>query len=85
VETDIAKPGGGGLFPKAMMRLSETRTIASNDLSFTIKPLPEAWPPVTFQGAVGSFELEVDATRGNSWPGDPLSVGNPGQGDRKFR
>ncbi len=73
VETDIAKPGSG-LFPKAMMRLSESRTIASNELSFTIKPLPEQGRPASFQGAVGSFELEVSAKPLELRAGDPLSI-----------
>lgn len=73
VETDIAKPGSS-LFPKAMMRLSESRTISSNELTFTIKPLPEAGRPPSFSGAVGSFELEVKAHPAELRAGDPLSI-----------
>jgi hypothetical protein len=83
VETDIAKPGNG-LFPKAMMRLSETRTISSNELSFTIKPLPENGRPASFQGAVGSFELEVTAKPLQLRAGDPLSIDIHVRGNGNF-
>ena len=72
VETEIAKSGNDA-FPR-LMRGSEPRTISSNDLSFTIKPLPTEGRPASFLGAVGSFELEVEATPRELRAGDPLSV-----------
>jgi hypothetical protein len=73
VETEITPPGGG-LFPRSLMRFSESRAVTSNDLTFLVKPLPPEGRPASFQGAVGSFELEVDAHPRELRVGDPLSV-----------
>jgi len=73
VETEIAAPGSG-LFPRSLMRFSESRAVTSNDLTFLVKPLPAEGRPPSFQGAVGSFELEVDAQPRELRVGDPLSV-----------
>ncbi len=58
------------LFPRKFFE--EPRTITSNDLEFTIKPLPEEGRPPAFDGTVGRFEMQVSATPTKLRVGDPI-------------
>ena len=49
-------------------------TLRSDSLTLSVQPLPEAGRPDNFSGAVGSFELAVQATPQDLSVGDPIAV-----------
>jgi hypothetical protein len=54
--------GRRDFFGDPIMR-SATKTVKAGDLSINVKELPEEGKPINFSGAVGDFELSVDASR----------------------
>ena len=54
--------GRRDFFGDPIMR-SATKTVKAGDLSSNVKELPEEGKPRNFSGAVGDFELSVDASR----------------------
>jgi hypothetical protein len=54
--------GRRDFFGDPIMR-SATKTVKAGDLSINVKELPEEGKPLNFSGAVGDFELSVDASR----------------------
>lgn len=50
------------------------KTLRSNPLEVTVKPLPETGKPPTFRGAVGNFDLAVKASPLSVSVGDPISL-----------
>ena len=56
--------GRRDFFGDPIMR-SATKTVKAGDLSINVKELPEEGKPLNFSGAVGDFELSVDASRTN--------------------
>ncbi len=72
-EAAIARPIHS-LLPRTMGRFNESQSVTSNDLTFAIKPLPEEGRPESFRGAVGRFEMSVEADPQELWVGDPVSV-----------
>ena len=56
--------GRRDFFGDPIMR-SATKTVKAGDLSINVKELPEEGKPINFSGAVGDFELSVDASRTN--------------------
>ncbi len=72
-EANVTRPMNT-LFPRNFLQFSEPRTISSQDLTFTIKPLPEEGRPSTFQGTVGTFEMQVSASPTELRVGDPIFI-----------
>ncbi len=56
--------GRRDFFGDPIMR-SATKTVKAGDLSINVRELPEEGKPSDFSGAVGDFELSVDASRTN--------------------
>ncbi len=56
--------GRRDFFGDPIMR-SATKTVKAGDLSINVRELPEEGKPLNFSGAVGDFELSVDASRTN--------------------
>ena len=56
--------GRRDFFGDPIMR-SATKTVKAGDLSINVRELPEKGKPLNFSGAVGDFELSVDASRTN--------------------
>ena len=56
--------GRRDFFGDPIMR-SATKTVKAGDLSINVKELPEEGKPLNFSGAVGDFELSVEASRTN--------------------
>lgn len=56
--------GRRDFFGDPIMR-SATKTVKAGDLSINVRELPEEGRPLNFSGAVGDFELSVDASRTN--------------------
>ncbi len=54
--------GRRDFFGDPIMR-SATKTVKAGDLSINVKELPEQGKPLNFSGAVGDFELSVEASR----------------------
>ena len=54
--------GRRDFFGDPIMR-SATKTVKAGDLSINVKDLPEQGKPSNYSGAVGDFELSVDASR----------------------
>jgi len=54
--------GRRDFFGDPIMR-SATKTVQAGDLSINVRELPEEGKPLNFSGAVGNFELSVDASR----------------------
>ncbi|MEK9583362.1 MAG: BatD family protein [Flavobacteriaceae bacterium] len=54
--------GRRDFFGDPIMR-SATKTVKAGDLSINVRELPEEGKPFDFSGAVGDFELSVDASR----------------------
>jgi hypothetical protein len=54
--------GRRDFFGDPIMR-SATKTVKAGDLSINVKELPEEGKPLNFSGAVGDFELSVEASR----------------------
>ena len=54
--------GRRDFFGDPIMR-SATKTVKAGDLSINVRELPEEGKPLNFSGAVGDFELSVDASR----------------------
>jgi len=54
--------GRRDFFGDPIMR-SATKTVKAGDLSINVRALPEQGKPSNFSGAVGDFELSVDASR----------------------
>ena len=54
--------GRRDFFGDPIMR-SATKTVKAGDLSINVKELPEEGKPFNFSGAVGDFELSVEASR----------------------
>ena len=54
--------GRRDFFGDPIMR-SATKTVQAGDLSINVRELPEKGKPLNFSGAVGNFELSVDASR----------------------
>jgi len=54
--------GRRDFFGDPIMR-SATKTVKAGDLSINVRELPEEGKPSNFSGAVGDFELSVDASR----------------------
>ncbi len=54
--------GRRDFFGDPIMR-SATKTVKAGDLSINVRELPEEGKPSDFSGAVGDFELSVDASR----------------------
>lgn len=51
-----------------------TRTLRTNPISLTVKPLPEAGKPASFRGGVGQFEIAAKASPIDIAVGDPVTV-----------
>ncbi len=56
--------GRRDFFGDPIMR-SATKTVKAGDLSINVRELPEEGKPLNFSGAVGDFELSVDASKTN--------------------
>lgn len=50
------------------------KTLRTNPLDLTVKPLPEAGKPATFKGAVGRFSVAVKASPLTLAVGDPITL-----------
>jgi len=68
----LSNPTNSGVVP--VIPYSQARTLTSNPLSFTIKPLPLEGRPEEFSGAVGRFTVKTQASPLELKVGDPLSV-----------
>ncbi len=49
-------------------------TLASKEMSLESLPLPETGKPEDFSGAIGNFELQVQAAPATIGPGDPVTL-----------
>ncbi|MEM1296879.1 MAG: BatD family protein, partial [Verrucomicrobiota bacterium] len=72
-EANVTRPMNT-LFPRNFLQFSEPRTITSQELDFTIKPLPEVGRPASFQNTVGRFEMKVEASPTDLRVGDPIFI-----------
>jgi hypothetical protein len=51
-----------------------TRTLRTNPISLTVKPLPENGKPASFRGGVGQFEIAAKASPLDISVGDPVTI-----------
>ena len=63
LELYVQIPTGRRDFFGDPIMISATKTVKAGDLSINVKELPEEGKPLNFSGAVGDFELSVEASR----------------------
>ena len=69
---DRSARSGGGF--RSFFANLQSRTLQSNSLTFSVKPLPKEGKPATFSGAVGQFDMEIKASPRKLQIGDPISI-----------
>jgi tetratricopeptide (TPR) repeat protein len=76
--------GGDPFFGDVFGETRRPRELASAPLTLTVLPLPEADRPADFTGAVGRFEMEVDAAPLALGVGDPVTITSKIRGTGNF-
>lgn len=65
--------GSSGIDPFAGFgTTTEKRKISSNPISISVRPLPEQGKPESFNGAVGTLEIETEVDRNKCFTGDAV-------------